>query len=65
MVTGYLNPALKMVRQLSLVAYKDISQDGTKQSQTEKILQFIRQNAQGYTRNEISRLLNIIIFELN
>ena len=50
-----------MIRQTSLVAYQDITEDGTALSQRRIILNFIKIYSDGLTRQEVSRMLQIKI----
>lgn len=50
-----------MLRQTSLMAIRDIREDGTASTQRLKVLKFVRKFPSGLTRNEISRLLGIKI----
>ena len=50
-----------MLRQTSLMAHRDIQEDGTASNQRMTILKFVRRFPDGLTRQEISRLLGIPI----
>ena len=50
-----------MIRQTSILAYRDISEDGTALSQKEVILNYIKNYSSGLTRNDISLELSIKI----
>jgi len=52
---------MSRIRQTSLMAYREIEADGTMGKQAMKIYKYLKFTLEGYTRNELSRFLNIPI----
>jgi len=48
------------IRQTSLIAYQDITSDGTKKKQIERVLELLQQYPDGLTREEIRDLGSIM-----